>query len=250
MPSPILTLPEARYDEFTQWYVDLVDEMLADPSGPWQAMLGVFEQRRQNRVANLVVLDVACGEGHLSRFVSQYQPKQVIGIDISRNLLAQARRRTQLPSLEYRLDDAQTLGTLADASVDVVVSSLALMDIPHHGQLFAAMRRVLKPGGVLVFSCLHPCFEAPFHELTGPQFLNDGEERVGYIIRNYHQVGAWQSGNAGLRGHFGAHHRTLASIVNPLTGTGFQVTHLAEPVASGPGLFGGVPRLMVIEAQG
>lgn len=123
------------------------------------------------------------------------------------------------------------------------------MDIPDHTRFFGAIWRVLVPGGTLMFSCLHPCFEAPFHEGTGPQFLTEGDERPGYLIRDYHREGRWQSGNSGLRGHFGAHHRTLSTLLNTLRQTGFEVTHLAEPVTPGEGLFSRVPRVLVAEAR-
>ncbi|WP_192930699.1 class I SAM-dependent methyltransferase [Deinococcus sp. AJ005] len=243
------SLPTARYDEFTEWYVRLVDEMLSVPDGFWTAMLEVFDQRLAGRIAGQTVLDVACGEGHLGRRLAHFGPGQITGVDISVNLLEYARQRNASPGHAYRLDDAQTLATVGSASVDVAVSCLALMDIPDHERFFQAIWRVLVPGGTLMFSCLHPCFEAPFDEESGPQFLTEGEERLGYLIRNYHRERPWQSGNAGLRDHFGAHHCTLSTLLNTLRQTGFKVTHLAEPVTPDEGLFSRVPRVLVVEVR-
>jgi SAM-dependent methyltransferase len=46
----------------------------------------------------------------------------------------------------------------ADASFDVVVSTMALMDMPDHEGAIREAHRVVRAGGVFQFSILHPCF--------------------------------------------------------------------------------------------
>ena len=43
-------------------------------------------------------------------------------------------------------------------SFDFVTSFMALMDMPDQGRVLREIARVLKPGGFLQFSILHPCF--------------------------------------------------------------------------------------------
>jgi malonyl-CoA O-methyltransferase len=46
---------------------------------------------------------------------------------------------------------------LAAASLDVVVCGLAVGHLPDLGPALGEMARVLRPGGVLVYSDFHPC---------------------------------------------------------------------------------------------
>ena len=239
----------ARYDEHDDFYVSEVDAMLADPNGFWEATLRQFDERLATRVPGKVVLDVACGEGHLSRRLYRYAPAHLSGVDISHNLLSVARERGQALNIDYRHDDAHVLHTVEDASVDVAVSFLALMDIPDHCQLFSALRRVLRPGGVLLFSMMHPCFESPFYAPECPQFMHSEHGKAAYIIRRYATEGFWESGKDGVRGKLGSYHRTLSTLFNDLMAAGFCVQYLGEPLTSSPDLFSEVPRVMVVEAR-
>lgn len=246
--TPALT----TYDAYAEFYTALVQAMLADQDGFWQATRAVFDARLKDVLPGKVVLDVACGEGHLGRHLLQFGPESVTGIDISTALLGYAREHAEPygSQLRYVHDDAQTLSSIESASVDVAVSNLAIMDIPDHVQVFAAVRRVLRPGGVFVFSMMHPCFEAPFDERG--QFLMDPHQpelRAAYTIRRYITEGRWYAGKEGMRSRVGAHHRTLSTILCGLLGTGFSLTHLSEPVTPAGDLSGEVPRTLVIEVR-
>jgi ubiquinone/menaquinone biosynthesis C-methylase UbiE len=240
----------SRYDTVAEFYVAFVDRMLSDPDSFWHPLRALYTELLQNRLPGARVLDVACGEGHLSRWLGTLGPREVIGIDISAELLRVAAERTAQPNIHFRLDDAQTLGRIQNATTDIAVSNLALMDIPDHRALFGSVRRVLAPGGVFVCSLLHPCFQAPFHEPEAPQFIFDEKNKpVGYTIREYAQEGHWNSGGTGVRGRVGAYHRTLSTLINDLLAVGFQLLGLHEPLSGTTGLYSRVPRVLVIEAQ-
>jgi ubiquinone/menaquinone biosynthesis C-methylase UbiE len=74
---------------------------------------------------------------------------EVIGVDLSEELVAVARRR--LPQVRFLASPAETLEGIDDASIDCVVGNAAL----HHFEVelaLRAMRRVLRPGGVVCFA--------------------------------------------------------------------------------------------------
>lgn len=162
-----------RYDDAAEFYVAFVDRMLGDPDSFWHPLRALYIEILRDRLPGARVLDVACGEGHLSRLLGTLGPREVIGIDISAGLLRVAAERSAQPNLHFRQDDAQMLSSVPDASIDTAVSNLAVMDIADHRALFGVVRRVLAPGGDFVFSLLHPCFQAPFHEPEAPQFMYD-----------------------------------------------------------------------------
>ena len=112
------------------------------------------------------------------------------------------------------------------------------------------MRRVLTPGGVFVFSLLHPCFEAPFHIPDQPQFQTDASDApIAYIVRRYASEGFWRSDGTGVRGHMGAYHRMLSTLLNDLLAVGFVLDRLDEPVVRGGGLCAQVPQTLLVTAH-
>jgi malonyl-CoA O-methyltransferase len=109
------------------------------------------------KIAPQRVLDVGCGTGSGVRALRELYPKaQVLGLDFSTGMLAQARRfRPWMRKPLWLCGDMECL-PLQDASVDVLFSSLSVQWGGDLGQVLAEMRRVLKPGGVLMFSTLGP----------------------------------------------------------------------------------------------
>ncbi|MDY6978364.1 MAG: malonyl-ACP O-methyltransferase BioC [Pseudomonadota bacterium] len=119
------------------------------------------------------LLDVGCGTGYtLPALARRYPGSEIWALDVSVNMLDQARARPSLwqkmrSRFRYVAGDAEQL-PLADASVDMIFSSLAIQWCVDLDQTFAEMRRVLKPDGLLMFSTFGPdtlgelrqCFEA------------------------------------------------------------------------------------------
>ena len=241
---------ETIYDKHVQFYLDFVDRNLADENGLWRVLLSRFKEILGDRLRGARVCDIACGEGYLSRFLAQFGPQEVIGIDISAALIDVATQRRNAPNLSYRVDDAQQLQTFSDASIDIVVSQLAIMDISDHRALFRSARRVLRPGGAFVFSLLHPCFETPFHAPDESPFqVDESGNAIAYVVRRYASEGFWKSGGTGVRGHMGAYHRTLSTLLNDLLTAGFLIEKLDEPVVEGRGLFSQVPQVLLVTAR-
>ena len=240
---------ETIYDRHVQFYLDFVDRNLADENGLWHVLLSRFKEILGDRVKGARICDIACGEGYLSRSLAQLGPQEVIGIDLSAALIDIADQRKNASNLSYRVDDAQQLQTFSDASIDIAVSQLAIMDIPDHRALFRSVRRVLKAGGTFVFSMLHPCFETPFHAPEESPFLVDTNgTAIAYVVRRYGSEGFWQSGGTGVRGHMGAYHRKLSTLLNELLAAGFLLEKLDEPVVEGRGLLSQVPQALLVAA--
>jgi len=105
------------------------------------AWLGVAAGRRW--------LDVGCGTGALTATVlGAASPQRVVAVDPSEGFLATARAKVTDPLVEFRVGDARQL-PVADASVDAVVSGLALNFVPEPAAAVAEFARVAVPGGVV-----------------------------------------------------------------------------------------------------
>ncbi len=96
------------------------------------------------------VLEVGVGTGlALPRYAAD---KRVVGIDLSRDMLAHARTRaaglTTVESL-HEMDAEAT--TFADGTFDIAVAMFVASVVPHPKRLMAEMRRVVRPGGDILF---------------------------------------------------------------------------------------------------
>lgn len=243
-------MSESIYDTHVAFYIDFVDQALANQSSLLNLLLTHFTQILGNRLLGARVGDIACGEGYFSRFLGQLGPQEVIGIDISTALIKLAIERSHAANVSFRVDDAQSLRTFPDASLDIAVSQMAIMDIPDHRALFRSVRRVLRNDGVFVFSLLHPCFEAPFHLPDKSPILVDAHETpIACLVHRYASEGYWQSGGTGVRGHMGAYHRTLSTLLNDLLDAGFLLERLDEPVNGTEGLSMEIPRTLLVTAR-
>jgi ubiquinone/menaquinone biosynthesis C-methylase UbiE len=76
----------------------------------------------------------------------------VIGLEPSSELLNMARPRTETTAAPITLLDASAEAIPLDSgSIDTVVMTWTLCTIPNPAQALAEMRRVLRPGGALLF---------------------------------------------------------------------------------------------------
>lgn len=93
------------------------------------------------------VLDVATGTGNAA-IPAAVTGARVTGLDVAPGLIATARSRATAAGVqvEFVEGDAEAL-PFADASFDVVLSTLGVQFAPHHQQTASELARVLRPGG-------------------------------------------------------------------------------------------------------
>ncbi len=103
------------------------------------------------------VVDMGCGSGEAVRVLRQRYPRaRVVGLDFSSGMLQEASRwRPWVRKPMWLCGDMERL-PLRDASVDLLFSSLSVQWGNDLAATFSEARRVLKPGGVFMFSTLGP----------------------------------------------------------------------------------------------
>jgi SAM-dependent methyltransferase len=99
-------------------------------------------------------LDVGCGAGEFTRLLAA-RCTRVTGIDLSPNMVAEARRRSAvLDNVEYAVGDVMT-APLATGRFDCIAGIAVLHHLPLEAGL-TRLRDLLRPGGVLVLLDLSP----------------------------------------------------------------------------------------------
>ncbi|MGE0080713.1 MAG: malonyl-ACP O-methyltransferase BioC [Thiohalomonadaceae bacterium] len=142
------------------------------------------------RVQPRRILDAGAGTGHVSAALARRYPKaQIIALDLACAMVRRARARFGFFARRFRghgfvCADVERL-PLADASVDMVVSNLTLQWCNPLDQAFAEFRRVLAPGGVLMFSTFGP---DTLKELRASWSAADGAVHVN-TFQDMHDVG-------------------------------------------------------------
>jgi ubiquinone/menaquinone biosynthesis C-methylase UbiE len=113
-----------------------------------------FDPYRRRVVSSATgrVLEIGVGSG-LNLPLYGEQATSVIGLDPSTKLLSMARRAAATSNRSIELIDGSAEDIpLPDEAVDSVVSTWTLCTIPDVTRALGEMRRVLKPGGRLLFA--------------------------------------------------------------------------------------------------
>lgn len=107
------------------------------------------------------VLEIGCGTGANAYHLASVTGADVLGVDICEPFVEQARLKYSLPNLRYQKADFNSAYDLTSEQFDCVVGN----GILHHlydnlDQAFSSMKRLLKPGGKIVF--LEPNISNPY----------------------------------------------------------------------------------------
>jgi ubiquinone/menaquinone biosynthesis C-methylase UbiE len=180
-------------------------------------------------VAGLDVLDAGCGTGVQARWCAR-QGAKVVGLDISRRLLLEARERAAEENLEVRFlqADVENLGMFPGQCFDAILCCVVLTF--HLREVFAEFHRVLRPGGCLYLSDLHPIFNC------GQPEVRDGRHCLvvsGYFDRTIRSItNPFGELPDGQQVPFSWRHHTLGDYFEALAATGFVVESFLEPQPS------------------
>lgn len=188
-------------------------------------------------VAGLTGLDIGCGEGSNTRKLAQVGARMT-AIDIAPTFIRHAQETEAAAPLGivYRLADGMAL-PFADTSFDFATAFMSLMDMPRQDRVLAEAARVLKPGGFLQFSILHPCFATPHRKVV----RDENRKVLAIEVRDYFratngEIETWRFGAAPEHEKAKVEpfkvprfHRTLSDWVNLIIATGFAIEHMHEP---------------------
>ena len=186
-------------------------------AGEWHQLEPLFPPLNGSRV-----LDLGCGYGWHCAYAAQNGAVEVLGIDSSKKMIAEARRRNGGAGISYRvcaLDDYE----YPESRWDLVVSNLVLHYIADLEGVYRAVAQTLRPGGVFLFNIEHPVFTAASGQDWG--YGPDGRPLY-WPVDDYFKTGARATHFLGCE--VVKQHHTLTEILMGLLRSGFVIEHVEE----------------------
>ena len=189
-----------------------------------EAMLDAWMLDALGDVSGKDIIDIGCGEGRFCRVLAD-RGAAVTGVDLTAPLIqrAQASRRCDET---YFVGDAEDRAGVEDASFDIAVSYIVLVDLLDYRRSIREAYRVLRPGGGFVVCNVHPIRSAP---IRGGWMERDGEKWF-YLLDDYADEGPREFPWLGRQ--FVNMHRTLSSYISAFLDAGFSLEALHEPMPS------------------
>lgn len=187
-------------------------------AGEWHLLKQMLPDFKGKRM-----LDLGCGFGWHCMYAIEQGAEYALGIDISENMIREARVRNASPRIDYLCMAIEDYAYPV-IHFDIVLSSLTFHYLESFSDICRKVYQTLKPGGSFVFSVEHPVFTA-----YGSQdwYYDDKGNALHWPVDNYFTEGRREA--VFLGEEVVKYHKTLTTYINDLLQTGFVITELIEP---------------------
>ncbi|MCL2065531.1 MAG: class I SAM-dependent methyltransferase [Candidatus Cloacimonetes bacterium] len=149
---------------------------------------------------DLSILDIGCGEGYLTNKISEYY-KNITGIDLSKAFISYACNR--YPHIKFLHEDIYRLSDCE--KYDLCLATMVVHNLPHFSDFFTKTVSLLKEGGYLLLTTLHPN-NWPRERI--PNFLYEKNDEE-------YEVPLRGSSDCKYSSSLNYFHRTLEAYLNP-----------------------------------
>jgi malonyl-CoA O-methyltransferase len=141
-----------------------------EKAAPFYDAAAILQQEVANRLVERMdlmsmkpvsILDAGAGTGFVSQLIAERFPKaKITALDLAFNMLKQAKNKHTFKQrwnkqFHYVHAEVENL-PFADASVELVISGLTMQWCQDLPKVFKEFKRVLAPGGLLMFSSFGP----------------------------------------------------------------------------------------------
>lgn len=211
---------ETSWGKVAGWYVDLLKD---DNTYQTRVILPNLKRLLDLKKGEKI-LDLACGNGFFSAEFTK--TAKVIGVDIARNLIEQARKN--VPSANFFVSSAEKMEFLEDKSVTKIVIVLAIQNMENPHLVFKECSRILKPGGSLHIVLNHPTFRVLKKSSWGWDDTAKVQYRRidGYLSESKEKIQMYPGDAPSV--HTYSFHRPLQYFFKTLGNQNFYVNRLEE----------------------
>ena len=186
-------------------------------AGEWSRLKACFPP-----LQGKTVLDLGCGYGWHCMYAAEQGAARVLGLDLSRKMIEEAKRRNEGAGIEYQVCGIEEY-EYPESSWDCVVSNLALHYIEDIEMIFRKVYRTLKAGGTFLFNIEHPVLTAG----VGQDWIytEAGSPRY-WPVDDYFITGERNTRFLGC--NVVKQHHTLTQILMGLLNNGFELEKVEE----------------------
>ena len=159
------------------------------------------------------ILDAGCGPGKYAQILLE-EGAEVTGVDLSGEMIKAAKTRNQ-QSGDFFVHDLSKPLPFSDGAFDIVICPLVLEYIYDWDPVFREFNRILKAGGIFIYSITHPFFDYQYYRSKN-YFMT---EKVSAIWTGF-------GGSIEMK----SFRRSLGECIDPLFKSGFMLDKLLEPL--------------------
>lgn len=198
--------------------------------------------------------EIACGNGFLSRYLIERGAREMYASDVSKKLIHLAQTNYPSKGISYSVRSATDFTGLPQNYFDAVIIHQGIFYIDDLDALMKGINHILKKGGALIFTLIHP-----LHAITRADMgeLSDLKEVVGKYkkyLKNYlvKVEKDWQVGDTQEKAIYWQYKRPLSTYVNTSGKHHLLISEICEPAtrvrSSGKTQRSTIPSSLIVKA--
>ncbi len=209
-------------------FAALWDKQIGDDGGSGKVTADAI-RKIIGPVKNKTIYELACGNGYLSRQFVRLGAKKVFASDVAKEMIDIASHKYPADKINYLVREATNFSGIPKSYFDIVVIEHGIFYIKDIEKLLQGIKTSLKPGGVFVFSILHPLFpegrKALGHTHAMGEDLDTKKIHEQYL-KNYSKIVSKNWGDQTV--HYRTYKRPLSYYINLCGKAGLLTQEIIE----------------------
>lgn len=186
-------------------------------AGEWHQLKHLFPRLSEKRV-----LDLGCGYGWHCKYAAEQGAGEVLGLDLSEKMIAEAASRNSGENIAYRVCGLDEYD-YPENTWDLVVCNLVLHYVADLETVYSRIYRTLKPNGTFLFNIEHPVFTSGVRQ---EWIYGEDGRPLCWPVDDYFLPGERSTHFLGC--DVTKQHHTLTQILSGLLKAGFAIEAVEE----------------------